>query len=74
MKWIVLKCGNLKNKKKIYKRKKKIFMANEKIIRRISFIDGVNMKSEIMILIKFWYEWINLIKAFEWEKVHVYLL
>jgi hypothetical protein len=43
----------LKNKKKIYKRKKKIFMANEKIIRRILFIDRVNMKSEIMILIKF---------------------
>ena len=56
----MLQCENLKNGKKIYKRKKEIFMflfksnllANERIIRRISFIDSINMESRIMILVK----------------------
>jgi hypothetical protein len=56
----VLEYGNLKNMKKIYKIKKEIFMflfksnllANERIRGRISFIDCVNMKSRIMILVK----------------------
>jgi len=63
----------------LHKKKKEIFMflfksnflANERIIGRISFIDCVNMKSRIMILVKVWYEWINLIKIFEWERVCV---
>jgi hypothetical protein len=46
--------------KEIYKIKKEIFMflfksnllANERIRGRISFIDCVNMKSRIMILVK----------------------
>jgi len=33
-----------------------------RIIRRISFIDCINMESRIMVLVKVWYEWINLIK------------
>ena len=82
MKWIVLQCENLKNGKKIYKRKKEIFMflfksnllANERIIRRISFIDSINMESRIMILVKVWYEWINLIKMFEWERVYIHIV
>jgi hypothetical protein len=49
-------------------------LANARIIRKISFIDCVNMKSRIMILVKVWYELINLIKTFEWERVYIYLL
>jgi len=49
------------------------FLANERIIGRISFIDCVNMGSRIMILVKVWYKLINLIKIFEWERVYIYI-
>jgi len=50
------------------------FLVNERIIGKILFIACVIMKNRIMIFVKVWYEWINLIKTFEWERVYIYYL